>query len=100
MRRGVFIPDKKKSIRVKITGRVQGVWFRSNTKQKADELGLVGWVKNMDDGSVEAVFQGEEDKINDIVKWCYKGPPLARVDKVYIKNEGLTESYKSFEILY
>jgi acylphosphatase len=91
----------KTRVKVRVTGRVQGVWFRSSTKQKADELGLKGWVRNMDDGSVEAVFQGEEDKINDMIKWCHVGPSLAKVKKVYVeKDDEAMEDYSDFTIRY
>ena len=69
-----------------ISGRVQKVGFRFLTKMKAKELGLSGWVRNLPDGRVETVIVGDEEKINEIVKWLYHASPLARVDKVEIKN--------------
>ena len=69
---------------VLISGRVQGVWFRANTKNKADELGLSGWVKNTIDGKVEAVFEGDEKNIFKMIEWCSKGPSKAKVSKIEI----------------
>lgn len=71
-----------KAIHLKITGRVQGVFFRSKTKEKADELELTGWVKNCDDGSVEVFAQGDEAKLNELEKWCHKGPATADIQNV------------------
>ncbi|MEM4574349.1 MAG: acylphosphatase [Candidatus Caldarchaeum sp.] len=63
------------SVRVRVYGRVQGVWFRSSMKEMADELGLDGCVRNVEDGSVEAVIAGDEEKVNKLVEWCRVGPP-------------------------
>ena len=83
-----------------ISGRVQGVWFRSSTKQKANQLGLMGWVRNTDDGCVEAVFEGEEELVKEMIEWCQHGPPLARVENVEMKDQNLTDSYDDFTIKY
>ena len=72
---------------VRIYGRVQGVWFRANTKEMADKLGLKGWVRNMPDGSVEAVFEGDDENVEKAIEWCHRGPPLARVDRVEVEYE-------------
>jgi len=72
---------------VRIYGRVQGVWFRANTKEIADKLGLKGWVRNMPDGSVEAVFEGDDENVEKAIEWCHRGPPLARVDRVEVEYE-------------
>ena len=77
----------KSNVHVLIFGRVQGVWFRASTKQKADQLGLTGWVRNTDDGNVEAVFEGVEEIVNEMLEWCHKGPPLSKVEKVEIINK-------------
>ncbi|MDY6770518.1 MAG: acylphosphatase [Candidatus Nanohaloarchaea archaeon] len=73
-------------LHVFIKGRVQGVTFRASTKQKAEELGLDGWVRNLDDGRVEAVFQGDDEALEQIVEFCHHGPSPAEVENV-----GLTE---------
>jgi len=79
--------DESVRLHIFISGRVQGVFFRSNTKRLAKELGLAGWVRNLPDGRVEAVFEGQRDKVSKIVEWCWKGPPAAKVSKVDFKEE-------------
>ena len=69
---------------VVITGYVQGVFYRQSTKEKAQELGVFGWVKNCPDGSVKAMFQGEDVHVEAMVSWCWDGPENARVDHVSI----------------
>jgi len=87
------------TVQVTISGRVQGVWFRDSTRRMADSLGIYGWVKNNDDGKVEALFQGKPEKINEILDWCKKGSSLSRVDKVIVSETSLDESYDDFSIL-
>lgn len=65
-----------------ISGRVQGVYFRGNIKEQADSMGVSGWVRNLANGKVEAVFEGEVEDVRRMVAWCHKGPPAARVDDV------------------
>lgn len=83
-----------------IKGRVQGVWFRESTKKKALSLGVYGWVKNLPDGTVEVVAEGNEDKVKELVKWCYKGPPGADVRGVIEKEEEYLGEFNSFNVLY
>ncbi len=71
-----------KSVQVLIEGRVQGVWFRAWTAQEAESLGLSGWVRNRPDGSVQAVFSGAEAQVDQMLKRCWEGPPMAEVDAV------------------
>ena len=71
-----------KRVRVVISGRVQGVWFRAWTTQEASARGLDGWVRNRRDGSVEAVFAGPAEAVDAMVALCRQGPPAARVDAV------------------
>jgi acylphosphatase len=70
------------SVRVIVSGRVQGVWFRAWTERQAKALGLDGWVRNRRDGSVEAAISGTEDAVQAMLKALWEGPDLARVDKV------------------
>ena len=86
--------------RVLISGKVQGVFYRAHTKKKADELGLNGWVKNLDDGRVEAVFEGPKEKVEKMVKWCWKGSPGSRVSRVSRASQVSRENLKWFEIRY
>jgi acylphosphatase len=85
---------------VLVSGRVQGVFFRQETKEKAKRLGLTGWVRNTEEGKVEAVFEGEKEKIEKILEWMKEGPPLARVEEVKTKWEGFKGEFESFEIRY
>lgn len=85
------------SRKIQVFGRVQGVYFRVYTKKKADDLGLCGWVRNEPDGSVVVEVQGDRSDVDDFVKWCHKGPPMARVDRVVVKNKETTE-YEGFLI--
>lgn len=71
-----------KRVRVRIHGRVQGVFFRSETQSRARSLGLAGWVRNSPDGSVEAVFEGRPEAVESMVAWCERGPSGALVDHV------------------
>jgi acylphosphatase len=87
-------------VHVLIFGRVQGVFFRAHTKDKADELGLDGWVKNRGDGGVEAVFVGPPDKVEAMIKWCRRGPPKAEVEKVEISRKQVEKKLTGFEIKY
>ena len=76
-----------KRIHIIIDGRVQGVGFRYSLYIKALQLGIKGWVKNKDDNKVEAVFEGEQDKINHILEFCKKGPFLTNISNIKIKEE-------------
>lgn len=69
---------------VVVTGRVQGVFFRAEARDRASSLGLAGWVRNNADGSVEAVFEGERDRVESMVDWCRRGPPHAHVEDVQV----------------
>lgn len=87
-------------LHIVIEGIVQGVFFRASTIEESTKLGLTGWVKNCSDGRVEAVFEGETDKIEQIVEWCKKGPPGAVVRNVETVWERATGEYDSFTIKY
>jgi len=88
-----------KRAHVFVSGRVQGVWFRASTRDKAEELSLKGWVRNLPDGRVEAVFEGDERAVEEMVEWCRHGPPMARVDTVDIEYEK-PQGERSFRIIY
>ena len=74
-------------VRVRISGRVQGVFFRVSCARLAEELGLSGWVRNRPDGDLEAAFQGPERAVEDMIGWCREGPPHARVDAVDVRED-------------
>jgi acylphosphatase len=90
----------KTRVHVLISGRVQGVWYRASTKQKADELGLTGWVKNTAEGNVEAVFEGEKARVDEMITWCWTGPPRAQVTDIKILPSHHEETFTSFVVLY
>ena len=69
---------------VRVTGRVQGVWFRQSTKQTAEKFGVLGWVNNRPDGSVAVVIEGEESAVQAVIDWCRHGPELARVEDLQV----------------
>ena len=71
-----------KTHRLRIHGRVQGVWFRESMRVEAERLNLTGWVRNTPDGTVEAVIQGPAEAVEALIEWARTGPPLARVDRV------------------
>ena len=70
-----------------IEGRVQGVFFRYHTQEVAIQLGVKGWVKNRRDGYVEAIMEGDKEKVDQVIKWCHHGPSEARVTKVHLSWE-------------
>jgi len=90
----------KTQLHVLISGRVQGVWYRASTKQKAEELRLTGWVKNTVDGNVEAVFEGDESTVHKMITWCRVGPPLARVADVKILQKRVGSEFTGFVVLH
>jgi len=83
-----------------ITGRVQGVFFRMETKHAADRFGVTGWVRNKRDGSVEAVMEGDEERVNFLLTWCKEGPPRARVDNVVATWQEYTGAFERFDVTY
>lgn len=81
-----------------VSGRVQGVFFRQSTKQEADRLGLAGWVRNLDDGRVEAMAQGPREALDAFVAWCRKGPTHAKVTDVAIEWSEASEELVAFTV--
>ena len=87
-----------KRIHAKVTGIVQGVYFRASTRDTARALGLTGWVKNMPDGSVELEAEGPEDRITQLVIWLNQGPQYARVENVEVKEVPVTGRETGFNV--
>lgn len=85
-------------VHIFVSGRVQGVFFRENTRKMADKLGVRGWVRNLADGKVEAVFEGEKDKAEKMINWAKKGPMFAKVNGVEIISEDCKGEFDNFEI--
>lgn len=88
-----------KAIKISVYGKVHGVYFRANTCQKAKSLKINGTVKNMADGSVQIIAEGDENNIEHFVKWCHEGPLLAKVGSIKIFEMKL-EGFSNFEIIY
>jgi len=85
---------------VVVHGIVQGVYYRYSTKNRADSLGLRGTVRNLPDGAVEVVAEGEEERITALIEWCRKGPRGARVDRVDVEWDKPSRAFTDFSILY
>jgi acylphosphatase len=81
-----------------VSGTVQGVFFRQNTKRQAQSRGVFGWVKNTLDGNVEAVFEGEETSVKEIVDYCRHGPSFAKVEKIEVDYEPYKGEFADFKI--
>ena len=84
-------------MRARVTGRVQGVFFRASTAEQARVRGLTGWVRNCDDGSVELEVEGAEALVHDLLAWCKTGPPAAAVERLAVQNLPLAGDL-SFEV--
>lgn len=83
-----------------VSGRVQGVFFRSETRYEASRRNVRGWVRNTSDGRVEAVFEGEREDVDKLIDFCRSGPPGARVTKVDVQCEEYTGEFEDFRIRY
>jgi acylphosphatase len=83
---------------VYVSGRVQGVFFRDSAREKAQQLGLNGWVKNLPDGRVEALFEGPSERVRQMVRWCEQGPSRAEVEDVETEFEASEGDLMSFEV--
>ena len=85
---------------VYISGKVQGVFFRAETQRTAKSFNLAGWVRNMADGRVEAVFEGDDANVDKMLAWCHIGPPAARVEEVLTEEECYIDEFMNFNIKY
>jgi len=90
----------KTRVHVFVSGYVQGVFFRSETRREARKYGLTGWVRNLRDGRVEAVFEGEEDAVKKLVEFCRHGPSGAMVTSIEVFWEDYKGEFNNFEIKY
>ena len=90
----------KQRIRIFVTGRVQGVFFRQTLKVKAKQNDVYGWVKNLNDGRVEAVLEGDTGNVTRLIEWAHGGPANAIVEDVEIQNEKFTGEFSKFEVTY
>jgi acylphosphatase len=83
-----------------VTGRVQGVFYRAETASKAKQLNLTGWVRNLPDGRVEAIFEGEETNVQKMIDFCRHGPPNAYVVDVDVRRRKWKDEFDDFEVRY
>ncbi len=90
----------KQRIRIFVTGRVQGVFFRQTLKTKAKQNDVYGWVKNLKDGRVESVLEGDTENVIRIVEWAHGGPANAIIEDVEIRNEKFTGEFSKFDVAY
>ena len=90
----------KQRVRLFIKGKVQGVFFRQALKVMAKKNNVNGWVRNLNDGRVEAVLEGEDLDVSTLVEWAHAGSANARVEDIEIKNEEYKEEFSKFEVLY
>lgn len=90
--------DDRTRARVRVSGRVQGVFFRDSTRERARQLGLSGYVQNNPNGDVEALFEGQKDAVEEMVRWCGQGPPHASVENVDADYEPPGDDLTGFEV--
>jgi acylphosphatase len=88
----------KTRVHVFVSGRVQGVFFRQKTKQQAESFGVTGWVRNLPDGRVEAVFEGEEEAVKALVEYCHHGPSYATVTNIDASWEDYRGEFSDFKM--
>ncbi|MGD0070526.1 MAG: acylphosphatase [Candidatus Bathyarchaeia archaeon] len=88
----------KTRVHVFVSGRVQGVFFRQKTKQQAESFGVTGWVRNLPDGRVETVFEGEEEAVKALVEYCHHGPSYARVTNIDASWEDYRGEFSDFKM--
>ena len=90
----------KQRVRLLVKGKVQGVFFRQALKVTAKKNNVTGWVRNLKDGRVEALLEGEDENVSALVEWCHGGSANARVEDIEIKNENYKGEFSKFDVLY
>ena len=88
------------AVKINVKGEVQGVFFRAYTQKEAQRIGLIGYVKNIPNGSVEIVAQGEKEQTQQLIEWCHQGSPDSDVTAIETSNISVSGKFKSFEIRY
>ncbi len=92
--------DQNVRAHVIISGRVQGVFFRAETQKAAGRIGVTGWVRNRPDGTVEAVFEGDASRVDEVLDWCWNGSPMSKVSEVQVAWETFAGEYDTFSVTY
>lgn len=87
-----------KTVRVRVHGRVQGVWYRGTAAGEAERLGLHGWVRNRSDGSVELLLQGDAARVEEMLAWCRVGPPVGNVTRLDVDDAERDDALSDFQI--
>ncbi len=87
-----------KRVRLLVSGRVQGVWFRESTRAEAERHEVAGWVRNLPDGRVEALLEGDDDAVDCLVAWCRRGPERAHVENLELAEEPYRGEHRTFEV--
>ena len=91
---------KQQRVHLLVSGKVQGVFFRQALKVVAKKNNVLGWVRNLKDGRVEAILEGDNKSINLVIEWARIGPANSRVDDIEVTNEGFKNEFLTFEVLY
>lgn len=94
-----MVVNTKKRVHLFISGRVQGVFFREYMKDIAIKAGAKGWVRNLPDGRVEAIVEGDSDAVDEVVRWCHRGSPASRVNNVEIIKETYNGEFADFKVI-
>jgi acylphosphatase len=92
--------DENIAKRLIISGRVQGVFFRAETQKAARGMGVTGWVRNLADGTVEALAEGEPNQVEALIRWCHQGSPASRVDRVDVEDREFSGRFHGFDVTY
>lgn len=90
----------KQRVHLFVKGKVQGVFFRQALKVMAKKNNVFGWVKNLKDGRVETILEGEDIDVSHVIEWCHAGPANARVEDIEIRNEKFVGEFSKFDVLY
>jgi acylphosphatase len=92
--------ETKVRIHIYVSGFVQGVMFRVNIRRKALELNVKGWTRNLEDGRIEALVEGNENSVKKLVEWCRTGPPGAQVTSVEVRTEECKNDFNDFKVIW
>lgn len=91
--------NQKARLRILVSGRVQGIGYRNYVRRRAEGLGIGGWVRNLSDGTVEVLAEGESDKVEQLLDVCSRGPPLAKVSNVEVRRETPKFEFAAFTVI-